>query len=539
MIKQFYLFLRSGLSKKEKYFLAYGILCVTFFITYTTSLPYFFKIWIDKVFSGANSGFSGKAAALLIAGAAVATLADLLGAYFLIKVRENSRAQIRLKLINQLQKMPINEVEGRESGYFTEVLLSDVETATGMIVSFVYMVVPAVISLPISVYWSFKLSIYFSIIGITGLVLIGANLYFFSPIIRRLSSKRQDLYSKASGIIQESVFANFFIRLSQIEEQIAARNSIVLNSLRDESIKKHVTDYAAGSVERFITQALQVTAVFIGLYAAVQFDKSLTATGIMAGIFYLLKIWAPINLFSSLNADFQGSLASAKRISDIIESKVEIQSGTTDLGKEIDNIQCEKLSVYIGSRKLIDNLDLTINRGSVVGLKGKSGCGKTTLLKTLLGFYPSWTGAVKYNGISLKDIKNSSLLNLSGYMPHDVCVFRENIFFNIALNSEYDASRMRDTLRKFHLERLYNQTGDKTLIPANISAGEKKRIGLARLYYSSKELIILDEPFSGLDAQTREAIYDEITSSFADKTIIIVSHYEQDLSRCSFKIELK
>jgi len=93
-------------------------------------------------------------------------------------------------------------------------------------------------------------------------------------------------------------------------------------------------------------------------------------------------------------------------------------------------------------------------------------------------------------------------------------------------------------LRKFHLESLYKQTGTEILVPANISAGEKKRIGLARLYYSSKDLIILDEPFSGLDAQTREAIYDEITSSFADKTIIIVSHYEQDLSRCSFKINL-
>lgn len=538
MVKQLYAFLKNGLGRKEKLLLLYGVLCVTFFILYTTSLPYFLKLWIDASLSNQNLYFVGQYGIILASITVFAILADWLGAYFLIKVRENSRKEIRLKLITQLQRMPINEVEKKESGYFTEVLLSDVDYATGMIVSVVYMVVPAMISLPASIYWSFKLSGYFAIIGVLGFVLIFTNVYLFSPVLRRLSASRQDLYSRASGIIQESIFANFFIRLSQIEDQISLRNGTVLNSLKDASIKKHVIDYTAGSLERFIAQILQVTAVFTGLYVILKFKVDLTATAIMTGIFYLVKIWSPINLLSSLNADLQGSLASSKRISDLIESRVESQTGTIGLNTQIDNIECKDLSINIDAKKLVENFDLTIKQGSKLGIRGKSGCGKTTLLKTLLGFYPNWAGTIKYNDIALKDIAKSALLNRIGYMPQDIFIFRENLFFNIALNYAHDSGRMTEALRKFHLEHLDNQTGQEVLVPANISGGEKKRIGLARLFYSNKEIIMFDEPFSGLDEPTRKTIYDEIFSLFRDKTILIVSHDERDLAGCDTKVDL-
>ena len=198
MIKELYLFLKNGLGKKEKMFLLYGILCVTFFVLYSTSLPYFLKFWIDESLKNKNLYFFRDFAIVLISITIIAILADWLGAYCLIKVRENSRMQLRLKLINQLERMPIDEVEKKESGYFTEILLSDVDFATGIIVSLVYMVVPAVMSLPISVYWSLKLSKYFAVIGISGFVMICINIYLFSPILRHLSTNRQELYSNAS-----------------------------------------------------------------------------------------------------------------------------------------------------------------------------------------------------------------------------------------------------------------------------------------------------------------------------------------------------
>lgn len=538
MVSQLLAFLKSGLGKKEKLFLSYGVLCVTIFVLYTSSLPYFLKLWVDGVLETKDEHFLVRFGIILSLVTLVAILIDWLGAYLLIKVRETSRAEIRLKLINQLQRMPVSEVEKKESGYFTEVLLSDVDYATGMIVSIVYMVVPAAVSLPASVYWSFKLSSCFAIIGLIGFVLIFANVYLFSSILRRLSADRQDLYSKASGVIQESILGNFFIRLSQMEEQIGKRNWSVLNSLKESSIKKHLVDYSAGTVERFVTQILQVVAVFAGLYLIIAFKSELTAAAVMTGIFYLIKIWSPINMLSSLNADFQGALASSKRISDIIESKAEAQAGEVVLGEGLADIECTGVSIKIGAKKLIENLNLRIQLGSKLGIKGKSGCGKTTLLKTLFGFYQDWTGSIKYNDIELKDVKKTDLLSRIGYMPQDVFVFRENLHFNIALNYSHDSVRMQETIRKFHLERLFGQTGQESLIPANISGGEKKRIGLARLFYADKEAIVLDEPFSGLDGQTRKTIFDEITMLFKDKTVIIVSHDERDLAWCDLKIDL-
>jgi ABC-type bacteriocin/lantibiotic exporter with double-glycine peptidase domain len=538
MIRQLYIFLKNGLGKKEKYFLFYGILCVTFFVLYNTSLPYFLKVWIDESLKNKDLYFVGQFGAFLFAATIVAVLIDWLGAYFLIKVRENSRSQIRLKLISQLQKIPISEVEKKESGYFTGTLLSDVDCATGMIVSVVYMVVPAVISLPVSVYWSFKLSNYFAIIGMTGFVLICVNIYLFSPAIRRSSETRQDLYSKASGIIQESIFANFFIRVSQIEEQIITRNSFVLNLLREASIKKHVIDYSAGTIERFITQILQVAAVFVCILAIIKYKADLTAAAIMTGIFYLIKIWSPINLFSSLNAELQTSLASSKRIFDIIESKVEQETGTVDLGGKIKEITCNNISINIDTKKLITNLNLQIKQRTKLGIKGKSGCGKTTLLKTLLGFHTNWIGSIQFNEINIRDIVRATMLKRIGYMPQDIFIFRENLFFNIALSYSYNSKRMTETLYKLHLNQLLSQTNKEVLTPANISGGEKKRIGLARLYYADKEIIMLDEPFSGIDDPTREKIYNEIFLAFKNKTIIIVSHDDRDLRECDSIIDL-
>lgn len=538
MIRELYYFLRESIGKREKLFLIYGVCCVTFYVLYAGSLPYLFKLWIDESLIPGNLEFFWKFGIFLGILTLIAIIIDWVGSCFLIKARESSRAEIRIRLLDKLQKIPVNEVEKKGSGYFTEMLLSDVDFATGMIVSLVYIIVPAVIGLPLSVYWSFKLSGYFAVIGMVGFVLIFANVYYFSFLLRSMSTLRQDFYSKASGVIQESVMANFLIRLSQIEVQIAQRNRGIFNLLRDASINKHVTDYTAASVQNFVTQFLQVVAVFVAIYVIVKLKVDLTATAIMTGIFYLIKIWSPINLLSSLNAELQEAIASVKRISDIIESRIEPETGTKKLSGEIEHISCKKLNINIDSKNLISNLDLQIKQGEKIGIQGKSGCGKTTLLKTLLGFHSNWSGLIQLNDISLKELSRSTVLNKIAYMPQEVFVFRENLFFNIALNYQYDEPMMKSIVQRFHLVGLLSQTNKTALVPSNISGGEKKRIGLARLFYANKEILIFDEPFSGLDVNVREDIYKEIFTEFKDKTIIIVSHNNRDLQECDFKVNL-
>ena len=181
-------------------------------------------------------------------------------------------------------------------------------------------------------------------------------------------------------------------------------------------------------------------------------------------------------------------------------------------------------------RKSLSGIDWTIQKGQTVGIVGRTGAGKTTLVRQFLRQYPVGEGEFLVNQQPIVDYNRHSIEEKIGYVSQEHILFSKSIRENIALGkkgaSQDDlVEAVAQAAFADDLERM--SQGMDTLIGekgVSVSGGQKQRISLARAFLRDAELLLLDDSLSAVDAKTEQAIIDTIQKERKDKTTIIVSH---------------
>ena len=206
---------------------------------------------------------------------------------------------------------------------------------------------------------------------------------------------------------------------------------------------------------------------------------------------------------------------------------------------EINNIAFRNIQFSYGDVSVFDNLNCNINKNSFVGISGKSGKGKTTLIDLLLGFLSPASGSIFINGNRLNsdDIKN--FWPQIAYVKQTAFLLHDSIFQNIVLyEKDIDEKRLNEVLEvtglKDWLSRLPDGMYTKiTESGKNISGGQRQRIAIARALFKNASLIILDEPFNELDEASEMSLlhyFKQLTS--LGKTVLLVTHNTNSFSLC-------
>ena len=184
---------------------------------------------------------------------------------------------------------------------------------------------------------------------------------------------------------------------------------------------------------------------------------------------------------------------------------------------------------YDGDNKVLKNINFKINRGETVGIVGKTGCGKTTLIKQLLRLYPISEETLLLDGHSAEQYYDYSIREKMGYAPQEYQLFsktiRENILFyrkNLEKNLDkvLELSDIKKDIEGF-VDGLDTLAGENGL---SLSGGQKQRLGIARALLANPDILILDDSLSAVDANTEKTIIENIKKTREGKTNIIVSH---------------
>ena len=191
-------------------------------------------------------------------------------------------------------------------------------------------------------------------------------------------------------------------------------------------------------------------------------------------------------------------------------------------------------------KTILSNINLTIKKSEVLGLVGKTGVGKTTILDLLLGFVKPKNGHIKVDDYLIKEEDMNSLRKISGYVTQDTSFVDNTILENIAFGSrkrEINTKLINDILSICQLDELIRSLpngintvmGDKGI---KFSGGQCQRIGIARALYLQPQLLILDEATNALDNTTEKNILSQIRTYFNGITIVLITHRMSTLEYC-------
>jgi ATP-binding cassette subfamily B protein len=250
-------------------------------------------------------------------------------------------------------------------------------------------------------------------------------------------------------------------------------------------------------------------------------------------VLYAMRLIMPLFVFGMLINQIQRSEASAQRITDLLETEPVIKDkpGAVRLQKPPASIEFKDVNfAYPGRKPVIHGVDLTLERGKVIGVVGPTGAGKSTLVKLLLRYYDSTNGQITVDGHPLSDIAIDTWRQHIGYVSQEAFLFTGTVAENLLLGRP-DATfeELREAARiagaREFIENL--PEGYETAVGERgmkLSGGQRQRISLARAILRNPSVLILDEATSAVDTRTEEAIQENLHQFREGRATLAVAH---------------
>ena len=251
-------------------------------------------------------------------------------------------------------------------------------------------------------------------------------------------------------------------------------------------------------------------------------------------ISYFNSIVWPVMAVSQLIEMSSRGKASLKRITELLDTEVDVKDreGVSDIGSVRGDIEIRNLTFRYPDTDYdaLDNISFKIKAGENVGIIGKTGAGKTTIVDILLRIYNVPDGTVFVDGIDVNDVSIASLRKNCAYVPQDNFLFSDTIENNIAFGS--DDFSLDDVMHFAELSDVHDNIseftdGYSTVLGergVTVSGGQKQRISIARALMKQASILILDDSVSAVDTETERTIISNLRNTRKGKTTILIAH---------------
>jgi ABC-type multidrug transport system fused ATPase/permease subunit len=254
-------------------------------------------------------------------------------------------------------------------------------------------------------------------------------------------------------------------------------------------------------------------------------------------------VWPIRNIASEID-QLQQAAAGIVRVAELQSIKSKLTDGEADVPHEVPSLSFEDVTFAytdgeVDAAPVLKNVSFQVPAGQTVGLLGRTGSGKSTLIRLLFRLYDVTSGRIAINGTALPEFRLESLRQHVGLVTQDVQLFYATIRDNLTFfNADISDEQLHAALRMLGLERWLQRQpeGLDTLLTSTnmLSAGEAQLIALARVYLKQPQVIILDEATARIDAETERMVERALDTVLAGKTTIIIAHRLQTVRRCDY-----
>jgi len=312
------------------------------------------------------------------------------------------------------------------------------------------------------------------------------------------------------------------------------------NKLYDSLKKIFRWIYISEETTGFNKALTNILLLFIGGYLIIK--GQLTIGALIALQAYSLFISGSIAFINAVKQSLYLAIPAHKRICEIYDMEEDCKKSDVSININRIELDIDKFSYNEDDIVLYDS-KIDIQKGDRIAIIGESGCGKTSLLRLLLGFY-QFNGTIRVNEMEYDDIQ-SIIREKSSFVEQDPFLFEgtkeENVIFS---HEENNQEKLNQVLKKAHAYSFVSELPLKTksIIESSelqLSKGQAQRITIARALYKNPEFIFMDEPTASIDNKSQSYIIETIKNLEKDVTVIIVTHRAELLETCNKIIEIK
>ena len=445
-------------------------------------------------------------------------------------VMRKVEAGLRGAMVRKLQQLSISFHKEMQSGRIQSKLMRDVETVHTLS-SQLFVTIPALLlnagsALIIVVSKNLTVFTFF-------LLCIPTSITLARCFRKKMASTNKDYrmtMENTSAKLMDMVVMTEITRAHALEDREVKKLSLSLKDVANSGLRVDVTQSKFGACSWATTQLFQLGClVFSSLMA---FKGIIQVGDISLYQSYFSSITGQISSFLALLPIITKGLDSVSSIGEILSA--------TDIEDNTNKVQIDKLAgsyefkdvafSYDADQKLLNGLSLNVRAGETIAFVGESGCGKTTTLNLVLGFYHATGGQVLVDGKDIKDIDLHSYRSHIAIVPQNSVLFtgtiRENITYGVENATADDIAR---AIEAAQLTNLINSLPDgiDTMLTehgANLSGGQRQRISIARAIIRNPSVIIFDEATSALDSVSEREIQKAIDNLTENRTTFIVAH---------------
>ncbi|SMA45866.1 Toxin RTX-I translocation ATP-binding protein [Parendozoicomonas haliclonae] len=362
------------------------------------------------------------------------------------------------------------------------------------------------------------------IIALYGFALLG-------PLRRSVDKTVRSSAQKNATLIE--VLTNIeTLKVARAESDLQARWEKNVGHIAKWGIKSKLLSSSAGTIAGYIQQVVTVAMVVAGVYLIAEGELSMG--GLIAGVMLSGRALAPMAQVAGLSTRYNQSKVALNALNDIMKLPMDRPEGKSYAHRPVlkGNIEFEQVNFsYPGQEfKALNNVSLRIRAGEKVGIIGRIGSGKTTVEKMLLGLYQPESGAVRIDGVDIRQINPSDLRHNIGCSLQDSMLMYGTLKENIALGVSYmdDGAILQAAefsgVKEFadrHPEGLNMQVGERG---SNLSGGQRQSVAIARAMLVDAPIMLLDEPCSSMDNTTETRLRESLRHYCQNRTLVLVTH---------------
>jgi ATP-binding cassette, subfamily B, bacterial len=492
--------------------------------------------WLDGFVLGTFG--QNKLAILNFAVAAVAGIA-VIGAvssyvekYLTTSVSQWVTHDLRRTLYNHIQRLSLAEYDKTQTGDLISRVTSDINAVQDFINSALLGIIVNVLTLVGMAGVMFYINWRFTLIALSIAPALFAVVYYLTRRIKKASREIRKKESELLSIVQE-------VLTSERVVKAFAREDFEVTRFESQSLENVETALEARGIKAKLSPIVDVM-VAIGTCLVLAYGARLALSGqISAGVLivfllYLGKMYKPMRELSKSTDTVSKAIVGHERIEEVLE----IEARVRDLprarkaprfkGKiEFDHVNFS----YDDKTPVLKDISFEIEPGQVAAIVGPSGTGKTTIISLIPRLYDPQSGTIKIDGVDIRRYKLKSVREQISFVLQETLLFHTSIWENIAYGRP-DATRDQIVraakLANAHefIEQL--SEGYCTLVSergVTLSGGQRQRIAIARAIIRDTPILVLDEPTTGLDSSSEQAVIEALERLMKGKTCIVVAHH--------------